>query len=599
MAEPDELLVSTKILIAGSELKESYDIYEFKVIKPVNKIATAIVKLLDGSVAKEDFKLSDGDELIPGKEIEIQVGFGMKTKPVFKGVITAQSIRHTGHGGSMLIIECKDKAVKMTIGQNNNVFTDSTDSSLMQKLAGNHGLANDIASTSNTYPQIVQYYATDWDFLMARAEVNGLLVTTDNNKLTVAKPASSAALATFTFGDNIFEFNTKMDARYQLSGVNASAWDYKSQAIVDASASDPSLPEQGNITGKKLSEVVNDKPIQLQTTGNLENGELKSWADGKLLKSRLARIQGEIKVEGNASLEPNKIISLKGMGKRFNGDALISEVVHEVSQGNWYSYIKVGFDPDWFAKSRSISAQPASALLPGIRGLQNATVKKIYEDPKSETRIQVEVPIFKNAESTLLWARWVQPYATSGAGQFFVPEVGDEVVLGFLNEDPRFPVILGSLYSSQKAPPYTPAEENPIKAIVTKNQLKIEFDDKNKVLTITTPGENKVIFSDKDQNITLQDQNSNKVAMSSSGIEMNSPADIKITAQGNVNISGTAGVKISSDASVEVSGTAGTKISGLEVKISADTSFSASGGAEASVSGGGQLALKGAMVMIN
>jgi uncharacterized protein involved in type VI secretion and phage assembly len=207
--------------------------------------------------------------------------------------------------------------------------------------------------------------------------------------------------------------------------------------------------------------------------------------------------------------------------------------------------------------------------------------------------------MFKGTGDGMIWARWIQPYATEGAGQFFMPEIGDEVVLGFLNEDPRFPVILGSLYSSGRAPAYQPAEENPIKAIVTKSKITIEFDDQKKALTIKTPGGNQIVLTDEEQAINIADQNGNKINLNAEGISMQSPANIEIKADAEVTISGTAGVTISTEAEASISGEAGVSISGLEVSISGETEFSASGGAEVSISAGGELMLNGAMIMIN
>lgn len=593
MSTPNDSLVSYKILIEGTLIKEEYDIYEFKVFKQINRIASAEVKILDGSAVIESFKLSSGDDFIPGKEIEIQAGYGLKMQRIYKGVIASQNIQYQSQLGGMLVIECVDKTIRMTGSQNNGVFTNSKDSDALKKIASNHGLSADIKSTENILPQIIQYNSTDWDFLLSRAEANGMIVVAADNKLKVTTPkADGSPVGNLTFGENVIEFNAKMDSKSQLSGVEATAWNYKSQELISSFATNPSIPFQGNINGSTLSSVANSEPSNLFTTANLEKSELKSWADSHLLKSRLAKITGEIKINGNASIEPNEIVKLSGFGDRFNGNAFVAGVTHEFSQGNWFSYINIGLDANWFAQSIDVTARPASALIPGIRGLQNGIVKQIHEDPKKEMLIEVNVPIFKNSGgSSSVWARWAQPYATSGAGQFFMPEVGDEVVLGFLNEDPRFPVVLGSLYSSQKTPSYTPTNANPKKAIVTKNQLKIEFDDEHKVLTITTPGENKMILSDEGESITIQDQNENKIIMDSVGISLNSPNDIKLNAEGNVTISGREGVTISSEAS--------SSLSGFEVKISGETSLSASGGAEASLTSEGQLNITGAMVKIN
>ncbi len=600
MSNENNSLVSIKILIDGKVISDSYDVVACKVSKQINRIASAKIKLLDGSVAGGNFKLSSSDEFLPGKEIEIQAGWGTQTKCIYKGIIISQNIQFKNHGESLLILDCLDKAIKMKGTLNNNVFTKSTDSDVFKKLAADHELSAEINSTSNIFPQIVQYNTTDWDFLMSRAEVNGMMVVTADNQLKITKPdVKGASLETITFGDNVIEFNVKMDARTQLSNVEATAWDYKNQALIAATASDPSVPDQGNITGKKLSAIVNSKTYPLLTTANLEEPMLQSWADSHLLKSRLAKIRGEIKIFGNASLEPNGIVELEGFGSRFDGDAFVSGITHELIDGDWWSYVNIGLDPACFSKTVEITARPASGLLPGISGLQNGTVKQIHEDPNGEMRIEVVVPIFKNSANSSVWARWAQPYATAGAGQFFMPEIGDEVVLGFLNEDPRFPVVLGSLYSSQKAPPYTPEEGNPKKAIISKNQLKVEFDDEKSVLTITTPKANKMIFSDEGESILIQDQNENKITMDSGGISLESPADIKLSAEGQVTISGTGGVTIASEGEVSVSADANLSMSGLEVSISGETAFSASGGAEASVTAEGELRLTGAMVMIN
>lgn len=594
-------LVSIKVIIDGSPIDEVYDISDIQVSKAVNRIAIAHITLIDGSVADEEFSLSSSDNFVPGKKVEIQAGFGLKTKSIFQGIITAQNIRMVSHCGAKLHLECRDTAIKMAIGAKNRVFTDSTDSDALTKIIEDNDLTANVSSTSNSFPQIVQYNSTDWDFTMARAETNGMIVLNMDNKVTIKAPtADGDALGKFIFGQDFIEMNLKLDASTQLGAVDAQSWDYKTQTNLQSSASDPNVVDQGNLSGSTLAEVAAPSSFQLQSTAPLTDEELKTWADASLLKSRLAKVQGDVKLFGQADFVPDQIIKLSGLGTRFNGDAYVSAVEHHISDGNWWSTLSIGLNPAWFAKTNDITASAASGLLPGIRGLQNAVVKQINNDPASETRVQVEVPMLKaTGGGNLIWARWLQPYATSGTGQFFMPEIGDEVALGFLNEDPRYPVILGSLYSSKHAPPYEPTAENSIKAIVTKSQLKVEFDDQNKVITINTPGGNTITLTDQDQGINIIDQNENKIMLSPTGISMQSPADIEIKADGQVSISGTAGVTVSSEAEASISAEAGLSVSGLEVSISAETSLNASGEAEASITAGGELSLTGAMIMIN
>jgi uncharacterized protein involved in type VI secretion and phage assembly len=220
--------------------------------------------------------------------------------------------------------------------------------------------------------------------------------------------------------------------------------------------------------------------------------------------------------------------------------------------------------------------------------LQNGVVKQIDSDPNNEFRVLVTIPIMNNKT---VWARLANLYATSGSGTYFYPEVGDEVILGFFNEDPRFPVILGSMYSSSKAPPYTPDSKNETKAIVSKSLVKIVLDEEKKSLSLTTPANNSIVLSDDAKSITLSDQNGNKIEMTSSGITIQSASDITIKANQNINTSATA--------SISVSATNDLTLSGLSVSGTAQTQMTMKGTASAEFSASGEVVVKGAMVMIN
>jgi len=195
------------------------------------------------------------------------------------------------------------------------------------------------------------------------------------------------------------------------------------------------------------------------------------------------------------------------------------------------------------------------------------------------------------ADQEGVWARLASFYASDGIGAFFIPEIGDEVVLGYLNNDPNNPIILGSLYSSKRAAPYELTADNYTKALVTKAELKVEFDDEKKVITIVTPGENTVVLNDDEKSILLQDQNGNKVELADSGITIDSPKDISITATGKITLDATGEVAITSKADVSVEG--------LNVNNTAQVGFKAEGSATAELSASGQTTVKGAMVMIN
>ncbi|NHN24929.1 type VI secretion system tip protein VgrG [Flavobacterium jejuense] len=588
-------IVTFTVKVDGSAIPSELNVLSVHITKEVNRIAAAKFTILDGESTTGKFEASSSSTFVPGAKVTIECGYDTKNQVVFQGIITSQSIRIDEIVGSALEVECRDEAIKMIVGRKSLTFNKKKDSDIMTSIIGTYsGLTAKVTATTTTWPEQVQYYVSDWDYIMARAESNGMLITTLNGTVTVAPPdANTSPVLSVSYGNELMQFNAIMNSITQIDTVKASTWDYKNQAIASMQSTN-NVPGPGNISSKKLSEVVSLSDYQLQTSGSLENADLTNWTKAQLIKSEYSKIQGEAKFQGTNLVNPGNYITLGGLGDRFNGDHFISSVTHDISEGNWITEVNIGLTPIWFTEEPDVMAPPASGLLPGARGLFNGTVKKIDSDPDSQYRILITVPLFDtNGEG--IWARLSNFYSTNGAGAFFLPEVGDEVVIGFLNEDPRYPIILGSLYSSSKLKPFeglTPNEKNSIKAIVSKSKIAIEFDDENVVWTLATPNKNTIIVSDKDKQITIKDQNENSIVMSSSGITIKSAKDINIEATQKVNIKGNQGVTVAASG-----GDVAT--SGINIKETAQSQYTAKGNLNAEVQGGAQLVLKGAMVMIN
>jgi len=591
-------LVTFAINADGAPIPSDLNVLSVYVEKRVNRITRARIVILDGETDTGTFNASSSSTFVPGVEISVDAGYDGTNTTIFKGIVTKQSIRIDDVVGSALEVECRDIAVKMTIGRKSAAFPPQQDSATISNIIGTYaGLTASVTSTAaatSVSPELVQYYATDWDFILSRADANGMVVTTLNGTVAVFSPSANTASAlTVTYGQGLMEFNANLDALTQVKSVKASAWDYKNQQLSSSEASN-SIAGPGNLSGQSLSSVTGLSDYQLQTCASLEDVDLTSWSQAQMVKIGYAKIQGEAKFQGTAAVEPGKYLTLAGIGNRFSGVHFVSGIVHNISNGNWITEASIGMSPEWFTEEPDVVSPSAAGLLPGTRGLFTGTVMAMFNDPNGQFRIQVKLPLFDPAQRGI-WARLSNFYSTNNAGAFFLPEVGDEVVVGFLNEDPRFPVILGSLYSDSKIKPFTglePNQTNSLKAIVSKSGIYIQFDDDNKVLTVQTPGNNKIVFSDKDKQISLSDENSNSIVMSASGITIKSPKTISIQADENINITGTQGI----------TGTASggdVQLSGMNIKSTADTQYSAAGGATMALNGGGELTMQAGMIMIN
>jgi len=585
-------VIKLSLFSDGAAIDEDIPVISVNVIKAVNKVPFARIVLLDGDMPEQDFPVSNSDQFKPGKEIKINAGYDDEEETIFEGIVVRHGIKVSGDNFSRLVIECRDKAAAMTVGRKNANYIDSKDSDVITRLISDSSLTATVTATTTEHKELVQYYCTDWDFMLSRAEVNGMVVCVDAGKVTVGPPLSDeAATLVVTYGEDMMEFSADLDSRSQLASVESVAWDPATQAVVVAEEGKVTVGESGNITSDDLAEVLGLDKFCLQSPTPQETGALTDWAKGQQLKAALARIRGRMKFQGSALAEAGGMIELAGVGERFNGTVYVSSVEHEIANGQWSTRVDFGMSDSWFAEQRDLVAPPASGLLPGVEGLQIGVVMKLDEDPAGESRIQVSLPVMQ-AETEGVWARLASFHASEGIGAFFIPEIGDEVIIGYLNNDPSHPIVLGSLYSSKRAMPYELTADNYIKGLMTKEELKIEFDDEKKVITIVTPGNNTVVLSDDGKSILLQDQNDNKVELSDSGIVLDSPKDITISAQGKIAMTAVGNIELSS------SGGDVTE-DGLNITHTAQVGFTAEGNATAELSASGQTTIKGAMVMIN
>jgi len=570
---------SFTVTIDGDKLKDTYAVSAVMVNKSVNKVPFAQLILLDGSPAKQDYPASSSETFVPGAKVEISMGHGQNEKRIFKGVITKHSIQLLQGKPMLLTLELKDESVKLTIGRKNKFFEKKKDSAIIEEVL--KGFKGKVDATSVEHEEMVQYFCTDWDFVLSRAEVNGLLVFVEDGKVNVNKPDLTATpKISVVFGANVYEFEAEMDARDEYKSVEASSWDDATRKVLKKKSKKPVLgKEEGNPTGDKLSDVIGLADFALQHSGQVKDVELEAWASAKLLRSRMAKIKGRAKIDGYNDIKPGDMIGIDQFSKRFNGVAFVSSVMHSLSaDSSYYTDIQFGYSQEWFSKKYSdIVELPASGLLPAVCGLQVGIVKKITEDPQNDYRVFVNLPMVKEG-SEGVWARLANMDAGKKRGSFFYPEIGDEVILGFMNDDPREPVILGMLYSKNAdgKPPIEPTEDNFIKGIYTKEKLKLVFDDEKKTVTIETPGGNKIFIADDDDSvITLTDSNNNKIEMTKDGIDITSGKDIKMKATGDITIEG------------------------VNITISADAQFKAEGSAGVEMSSSATAVLKGSIVQIN
>lgn len=531
-------LSTATIKSEGLVMPAEVELLSIEVRKQLDRVPEAKLVLVDGSVAAGKFGLSNSDFFAPGKRVQILLRYGDgKDQQLFAGLVVRHSVE-ARDDASELRVELKDAAHAMTRARRSAVYHDQRDDEVISALIGNAGLRRGkVDRSAVTHRQLVQHNASDWDFLLSRADVNGLVVIVDDGEVSArTMGAAGTVKASFTYGlSEIAELSLELDGSSQWGAVTSTAWDPANVAQAAPATGDPLRVAAGNLDVNALATKLGGASYTLLMPASLAADELKAWADARLARSRLALLRGRLVVAGDAGLRPFDRVKLEGVGERFNGTLLVGGVIHRVDADGWWTELQIGLSPEWFARRPDIADPPAGGLLPPATQLQIGVAQAFERDPDGEFRLRVQVP-----GQDPLWARLARPDAGDRRGDCFWPEPGDEVVVGFLGGDPRQAVVLGSLFGGARPPPNgeEPGDGNDRRAIVSRSGVKIGIDDKQVALTLQTPGGNSVLIDDDAKAITITDQHGNTITMDSRGIQLKSASDLAIEAAGKVVIKG-------------------------------------------------------------
>jgi uncharacterized protein involved in type VI secretion and phage assembly len=201
-------------------------------------------------------------------------------------------------------------------------------------------------------------------------------------------------------------------------------------------------------------------------------------------------------------------------------------------------------------------------------------VTALENDPENAHRIQVRLPLLDN-QGEGSWMRIACQDAGNNRGAFWRPEVGDEVVVGFLDDDPRHPIVLGMLNSTAKPAALTASDDNHQKGWVTRSGMRWIFDDDKKSMTLETPGGKKLVVDEDAGEMRMEDENGNKIILDSNGITLDSAKDLVFKAAQNVTLEG------------------------VSVSHKAQSELSLEGQGKAQLSASGEVVVRGSFVRIN
>ncbi|WP_295990016.1 type VI secretion system Vgr family protein [Rugamonas sp.] len=276
---------------------------------------------------------------------------------------------------------------------------------------------------------------------------------------------------------------------------------------------------------------------------------------------------------------------------------------------------------------------------PVVRGPQTAMVvgkagEEIWTDKYGRVKVQFHWDrLGKDDEKSSCWVRVSQSWAGKGWGAIFIPRIGMEVVVEFLEGDPDRPLITGCVYNSDALPPYAlPAEQT--KSTLKSNSTlggegynELRFEDKKGAEEVYVQAERdfkrvvknndtlKVGFETAakgDQDIAIKNDRLLDVGHDET-IKVGNDETITIGRDQSLDVKGDQKVKVGKTIVIEAGTSIELKVGGssikieagkitiksAEIEIAADANMKVNAGAMMDVKAGAVMTLAGALVKIN
>jgi uncharacterized protein involved in type VI secretion and phage assembly len=178
------------------------------------------------------------------------------------------------------------------------------------------------------------------------------------------------------------------------------------------------------------------------------------------------------------------------------------------------------------------------------------------QDSDKMGRVKVKFPWLSDDQESW-WARIATPMAGGSRGVYFLPEVGDEVLVAFEHGDVRFPYVVGSLWNGKDAPPTTNDDgQNNIREMRSRSGHIIRLDDTDgdeKIEILDKTGNNSLTIASSDNSITLTCNG--RMKLQAMGIDISSQTDVNIEAQTTMDVKAGATMDINADATMDIKAT--------------------------------------------
>jgi phage protein D len=601
-------LVKPILKLGGANAPEELmkDILEIVVDESLHLPSMFIIKIHNVYVAASDNsepwknekyfnigdKISIGFEASTTQDLNFQVS--EKEQRLIEGEITGIEVKFSHTSEAHIIVRGYDVSHRLHRGRYNRSFTNCTDTDIVRRVAQEARIKIgqlDVSGVSHEY--VFQENQTNMEFLRERAAKIGFELFVQDNKIHFCKPKSDGSLK-LEWLEDITSFDVRVTSAEQVSSVQVNSWDYKQKKLISETVSKEQLVTQtGNGDGSSISQkfkmkqpskmIVVDQPVDTPKQAKQMAQALCNELSGEF-------VTADAKAVGNPKIRPGKVVTLQNMGTRYSGKYYITGTCHR--------YVHRDYTTDFTVRglregSLLSTLPPKTHLQPGQTLLVGLVTNN--NDPKNLGRVKVKFPTL-TMDHESHWARVVGLGAANARGFYCLPEINDEVLVGFEHGDIHRPYIVGGVWNGKDKTVETVANtvkngkvrlrtiktrtghtiqfvEEDLKRskagiyIKTKGRHRIDINDSQKFIEIKTAGRHKIRMDDKPTskmiNITTSGRNQVILNDTSSTVSIRTRAgqfltfrdigmNVMLNTTGTINVNGAAAVNVSSGGAVNV-----------------------------------------------
>ena len=408
--------------------------------------------------------------------------------PIFVGVVTNVQLHREGSDFGCIIVSGYSATYRMETAHSCFSWNDRTIGDVVKKLCEQAKVQLELnPAFKETKDFICQYEESDFDFIRRLAHQYQEWMYFDGTKLIFGKPRKLADPIRLEYGTTL----SSLDIGLQTLARSEQVFSYHSGADREMQRMTPDLAYgHDKLAGEafRASLGMFSKPARQHALPRISNAtELDNYTGRKqaaeTAETHYITAESQVptlRVGSVISLYSSFLERVGNLSEESLGNFIIIEITHEVSQGSYY---KNRFK----AIPATIKALPSPKVRMPLAETQMATVLS-NADPQGKGRVRVRMNWQTDGMQTG-WVRVMTPDGGSSSdvksnrGFVFIPEVGDQVLLGFRHGDPARPYVMGSLFNGTTGG--GGLEGNHMKSLTTRSGHTIKLNDSLSSLGIT------------------------------------------------------------------------------------------------------------------